>query len=458
MAPDRPTTIQMTLYRTAFIALALAPGIARPQDTTARVRRLTMAEAVQIAERQNASVEIARLRADEANARVRQRRADLLPTLSSYLQEAGRTFNTSTLGIEFPAAPGQKPLFDPRGQVEGPINTTDIRGRIQQNLFDAGALGRVRSTKAAARSSSADADQAASLAAANAAVAYVRALRADADLIARQRDTTLATELLGIARSQLQAGTGVGLDVTRARAQLAATKASLIASRNALDRAQLDLARTLSLPVGERFILADTLGAGLGDQLPDEATLVAKAMATRPDLRAEVERLRAAETSVSAIRAERLPTLGLVADDGAIGKVGQRLLNTYTWGVQLSLPVFDGFRRESRIQEQSAVAAEAKARLRDLELQTAAEVRGALLDLSAAREQLDAARERLTLAEEELAQARERFNAGVSGNADVVNASLALTTSRSLVIDAETAYGLARISLARATGSANDLR
>jgi len=447
----------MKLYRTALFALALAPAIARTQDTT-RVRRLTMSEAVRIAERQNASAEIARLRADEANARVRQRRADLLPTLSSYLQEAGRTFNTSTLGIDFPAAPGQKPLFDPRGQVEGPINTTDIRGRIQQNLFDAGALARVRSAKAAARSSSADADQAASLAAANAAVAYVRALRAEAELIARQRDTTLATELLGIARSQLQAGTGVGLDVTRARAQLAATKASLIASRNARDRAQLDLARTLSLPVGEHFMLTDTLGTGLDEPLPDEAALVAKAMATRPDLRAEIERLHAAETSVSAIRAERLPTLGLVADDGAIGKMGERLLNTYTWGVQLSLPVFDGFRRESRIQEQSAIAAEARARLRDLELQTAAEVRGALLDLSAAREQLDAARERLALAEQELAQARERFNAGVSGNADVVNASLALTTSRSLVIDAETAYGLARISLARATGTVNDLR
>lgn len=455
--------IDMMSYRKALLAFAVSGAsllFASPQaqSQSAPARRLTMAEAVRIAEQQNASAEIARLRVDEADARVRQRRADLLPNLSSYFQEAGRTFNTSTLGIEFPTAPGQRPFFDPRGQVEGPINTSDLRGRLQQNLFDAGALGRVRAAKASARSSSADADQAASLAATNAAVAYVRALRTEADFIARQRDTTLATDLLGIARSQLEAGTGVGLDVTRARAQLAATKASLIASRNARDRAQLDLARALSLPVGERFILADTLGSGLDELLPDEATLVATAMRQRPDLRAEVERLRAAQSSVSAIRAERLPTVGLVADDGAIGKIGERQLNTYTWGIQVSLPIFDGFRREARIQEQSAVAAESRARMRDLELQTAADVRGALLDLSAAREQLDAAKERLSLAEQELSQARDRFNAGVAGNADVVNASLALTTSRSLVIDAETAYGLARIALARATGSLSDLR
>lgn len=450
-----------TISLITIVALAASIStVAAAQTSAAQYAtvRLSLADAVRLASKQNANVEIARLRADEADARVRQRRADLLPNLTSYIQDAGRTFNTSTLGIEFPPVPGQKPLFDPRGQVEGPINTTDIRGRIQQNLFDPGALGRVRAAKASARSSDADADQAAELAASTAAVAYVRAMRSEADLRARQADTTLATDLLGIAQSQLQAGTGVGLDVTRARAQLASTRASLIASRNARDRAQLDLARALSLDANTRVILTDSLGENVSASVADEAALVAQAMTTRADLRAEVQRLRAAQSSISAVRAERLPTLGLVADDGAIGKIGQRLLNTYTWGVQLSVPFFDGFRREGRIQEQSAIALESRARLRDLELQTAADVHGALLDLSGAREQLDAARERLTLAEQELSQARERFNAGVAGNADVVNASLALTTSRSLVIDAETAYDLARVALARATGSATAIR
>ena len=448
----------MKVNRILFAAIAVSgiSSVAAAQDST--VQRLTLGDAVRIAARQNANVEIARLRADEADARVRERRADLLPNVTSYIQEAGRTFNTSTLGIDFPTPPGQKPVFDPRGQVEGPVNTTDIRARFQQNLFDAGALGRVRAAKAAARSSDADADQAAELAASTAAFAYVRAMRAEADLRARQADTALATDLLGIAQAQLQAGTGVGLDVTRARAQLAATKASLIASRNARDRAQLDLARALSLPANTRVVLADSLGATASIGIADEHALVAQAMARRADLRAEVQRLRAAQTSISAVRAERLPTLGLVADDGAIGKMGQRLLNTYTWGLQLSVPVFDGYRREGRIQEQSAIAAESQARLRDLELQVSADVHGALLDLSGAREQVDAARERLSLAEQELAQARERFNAGVAGNADVVNASLALTASRSLVIEAETAYDLARVALARATGAAAAIR
>ena len=446
------------LFLTAVTMIALASPRLDAQQPTALP--LSLGDAARLAAQQSALAKGARLRADEAQARVRQRRADLLPTLSSYVQEAGRTFNTSTLGIDFPTPPGQKPVFDPKGQVEGPINTLDIRGRVQQNLLDFGALGRVRSAQAAARSSNADAEATAEQAATVASTAYVRAMRADADLHARQADTLLATDLLGIAQSQLRAGTGVGLDVTRARAQLAATRASLIASRNARDHAHLDLLRSLSLPVGTDIVLTDSLStvAAATEPVPDEAVLLAQALRARPDILAEEQRVRAARQGLSAIKAERLPTLGLVADDGVIGKNGAHLLNTYTWGLQVSIPIFDGFRREGRLQEQGFVVKEAEIRQHDVEQQAQADVRGAVLDLAAAREQLDAASERLRLAEQELAQARDRFNAGVAGNADVVNASLALTSSRTLVNDAETAYQLARVSLARATGSVTSLR
>jgi len=451
----------------ALIALASTAAAAQqpgstppgPADQPGQVIPLSLGDAARLAARQSALVLGARLRADEAQARVRERKSDLLPNVSSYVQQSGRTFNTATFGIDFPAPPGQPPVFDPRGQVEGPVNLVDVRGRVQQNLLDFSAIGRVRQAQAQARSSNADADASAEQAANVATNAYVRAMRADADLRARQADTVLATDLLRIAQSQLQAGTGVGLDVTRARAQLAATRAALIASRNGRDHAHLDLLRSLSLPVGTDVALTDSLSpAATGEAIPDEATLVAQALKNRPDLIAEEQRIRAARQGVSAIKAERLPSLGLVADDGAIGKTGGKLLNTYTWGLQVTLPIFDGFKREARVQEQESVVKEAEIRRRDLEQQAQVDVRGALLDIANAREQVDAAAERLRLAEQEVAQARDRFNAGVAGNADVVNASLALTASRTLVNDAETAYQLARVSLAHAVGSVTTIR
>jgi len=62
------------------------------------------------------------------------------------------------------------------------------------------------------------------------------------------------------------------------------------------------------------------------------------------------------------------------------------------------------------------------------------------------------------LAEQEVAQARERFRQGVSGNADVITASMSLNSARDLVIDARTSYHLARVALASAQGTTTSLQ
>jgi outer membrane protein len=126
--------------------------------------------------------------------------------------------------------------------------------------------------------------------------------------------------------------------------------------------------------------------------------------------------------------------------------------------VQVSVPIFDGFRREGRIQEQQAVTRELDVRRHDLEQQAAIDVRGALIDLASAREAIGVSRERLRLAEQEVAQARERFRAGITGNADVVNAALSLNAARSQYIDVLTTLQAARVSLAHSEGAVTQLR
>ncbi|MBW7932336.1 MAG: TolC family protein, partial [Gemmatimonadaceae bacterium] len=56
-----------------------------------------------------------------------------------------------------------------------------------------------------------------------------------------------------------------------------------------------------------------------------------------------------------------------------------------------------------------------------------------------------------------LDQARARFTAGVSGNADVITASLALNAARTQVVDARAAVQAARVTLARAEGTVTEL-
>ena len=251
----------------------------------------------------------------------------------------------------------------------------------------------------------------------------------------------------------------MALDVTRAQSQLATVRAQLIAARNDRDRAGLDLRRALNIGLDTPMELTDSLvNLDTGNLTVDEPAAIARALRDRPDLRAADEQLRASQQSVAAIRSERLPSLSAFGDQGLIGKTPSHLLPTYTYGVQLSVPIFDGFRREGRVQEQEAASRELDVRRRDLRQQASIEVRGALLDLSSARQQVDAARERLQFAEQEVSQARERFRAGVAGNADVVTAALSLNSARSQYVDALTSLQSSRVTLARAEGVVTQLR
>ncbi len=420
--------------------------------------KLSMGDAARLAARQNGAVDVARARVEQASARALQRRGALLPDLAAGVRQGEATINSVTFGFSFVNPATGQPLLNPNGELIGPVRTIDMRYRLNQPLFD---LGKYQSWRAAqASTSAADADVSAQAegAAANAASVYVRAARADAQLSARRADSTLAADLLRIARDQLQAGVGIALDVTRAESQLASVRAQIITARSDRDRAILELKRVTGMAADAPLELADSLvGLPIEAQLPSGAAALDAAEKTRADVKALQAQEHAQQMAAKAIRYERTPQLGLLVEQGVIGKNTDRLLPTYTWGVQLSVGIFDGFRRESRYQEQTAASRETEARLKDLRAQSALEVNTALLDLKAAQEQLEAVQERLRLADQEVSQAQDRFKAGVAGNADVITALLSLNQARTLRNDALAAYQTARVALARATGAASRL-
>jgi outer membrane protein TolC len=445
-----------TLSRRGLPLVLLLAGSLQAQATPTPVS-LTLGDAARLAARQSLPTQAALLRAEQADTRVEQRRADLLPNLSGFAESNSRTFNTATLGLNIAPVPGQPPIFNPNGEVLGPVPTSDIRARVTQNIFDHSVNARLKLARQQAVASHTDATAVGGAAATQAAVAYIRVLRTQATFDARSADSTLAAELLNIARETLKAGTGVALDVTRAESQLVGVRSQLIGARVDRDKAQLELRRALNLPMDQPITLAD----GLENdemQLPTEADALVTAVRKRPDIATIDAQLQSARLSEQAVRAERYPSVGMVADDGLSSKTFGSQLNTWTWALRVSVPMFDGFRREARIREQDAGLRELEMRRTDLVSQVNVDVRSALLDAAATREAVVAAQERLRLAEQEVAQARDRFKAGVSGNLDVTSALLGLSGARTQLVDALAARQLARISIARSQGTITSLR
>jgi len=435
-------------HNKGYWLLAFGLILAGPLTGQAPVR-LSFAEAVRRAASEAPAVQLAGLRTDEATARVRQARGALLPSLSFAAGWLNRDFNSKAQGISFPGVP----------TIIGPFNAYDARFRVTQTLFDVSSFARVRAARAQVTGATAEGSAVAEGAAAGAALAYLRVARAGAQVVARRADSAVAADLVGLAQAQKNAGVSAAIDVTRARTQLVSAAGALLVARNQLDRAGIDLGRALGLDPGTPIEITDTLTAALPvADVPARAdSIVVLALARRPDLAAELARGDAARTAQSAINAERLPRLDVAADYGMSGLTPSASIGTRQIGLQVSIPILDGFRREGRAAEQSAVLRESDVRARDLRQQIAADVAGALLDLASAQAQLVISAERLRLAADELGQARERFAAGVAGNIEVINAQASLLRARDTDIDARFAAATARVALARAAGLARTL-
>jgi outer membrane protein TolC len=440
------------LFATALWAGTLASFAPAAAD---EARTLTFHDAITAAASGNPAVTLAQLRQHEADARVTQARSVFLPSVTGTASMADRTFNVVAQGISFKLPNGA--AFGP---LIGPIGLVDARAKVTQPIVDLSDWQRLRASRYGVQSARAEASLAAEGASQSAALAYLRAARAEALVHARESDLGLAEDLRTLAEAQLSAGTSPAIDATRARTQVSVQRGALVMAKNMRDRAHIDLARALGVDPGVTLALADSLDATLGDAgVPAETDAAVRfAMEHRLELMQEEAKLAKAKAEKAATQAERLPRVDAAADWGQSGQHWGDAIYTRQYALSLSVPVFDGGRREGRLSEQEDVVRESQVRAKDLRDQVAGDVRAALLDLASGVEQVSVARERLELAQAEVTQATDRFTSGVAGNIEVIEAQSSLLRARDADIDARFAVANARIALARAAGVARQMR
>jgi outer membrane protein TolC len=185
---------------------------------------------------------------------------------------------------------------------------------------------------------------------------------------------------------------------------------------------------------------------------------VAFALSHRTEILAERQRLEASERNLKAIKLENLPSIGAGGQYTESGNTPDGLLGSYSIGIGIKVPIFDGLKRQTRASEQAARLDAQRLRLHDAERQVETETRQALLDMLAARQQVGLAQDRLRLAALELGQAEERFKAGIASSIETSNAQVSIVASRDVLIQARVALGVARLSAYRALGILNDLQ
>lgn len=415
----------------ALCALLAAPAA---RASAQEVRTITYAEALQLAVQRNVDYRQAQSAAASDAIAVAQAKRNLLPDLrftTQGTQNYGRNFNQND------------------GQIVNQ-STQSMNAGVSSSLtvFDGlRNVSNIRQAQSSLAASEADATRSKQTALFTVASNYVALIAQSDQLAVREQALAAQKDLEAQIQAYVDAGTRSIADLYAQQAAVASANLDLVQARRAVELARLDLMRTLQLDAAGTYDFPAPPVSEVGPVAPLDS-LIAQALANRPDLAAQGDRLQAAEASVRAASGARLPTVSLslgyntsfssVSPFNFADQLDQRRGGSIAVGV--SLPLFDRGSASASTQQASIQAENARLLLERQRLDVGLDVRKAWLDLGAARETLVAAEAQQRSAEQALTASRERYQAGAATLVE-------LTQARTAQVQAATALVAARYTL-----------
>ena len=184
---------------------------------------------------------------------------------------------------------------------------------------------------------------------------------------------------------------------------------------------------------------------------------VEHALRFNPGLGAQEAESRSSEEGRKSARGAFGPRLGVSysatkteskRDPSATMGTKNPTMGVYSWGVEVTQPIFQGFRLLSTYQKAALQADSDKASLRKAELDMTEQVQTAFLEYLKAGENTRSMRDSLTRLREQLRIAQAYFEVGLSPRLDVLQAEVDVSEAESLLIEAENtqATALARLN------------
>jgi outer membrane protein len=292
----------------------------------------------------------------------------------------------------------------------------------------------------------------------SAAQEYYDVLSAQSALEASIEAENSAKESWLAADAKYSAGVGTLADKLQAQTTYAQASLNRVKAHGELENARGVLSIAIGLdPSSKIEIAAD-------DVLPYDVKfeksigeLIEAAKRSHPSLLAAQAKLKAAQENIKVVKAEGLPSVSLIGSTTRNNpSSGFPALSSNsrssTIGVQVTVPLFEGFGRSHKINA-AEIEAESKAvDLSDIEMQISLEVWKSFQELATESENLKATQELLNSATESFDLAKGTYKAGVGSILDLLNAQSALAAAKQQRIQALSNWRIARLKLAASLG------
>jgi TolC family type I secretion outer membrane protein len=282
-----------------------------------------------------------------------------------------------------------------------------------------------------------------------ATVAFYNVLRAGRTLEFQRENLRQQESLYRQASAFYEAGVRAKIDVVRAEANLYDARAQLSQAENGLRVARITLLQRIGVDGPAGFQLFGTL-----PELSLPGTVqdwVAEAERNRPELRALVEKERAATESLRLARAGYLPFLVGAAGYG-FGGEEVPLQENYALAVTLNYPLFSGFETREQAREALATISSAKYEFIEAKRRVRLEVEVSAYGVQEAVERLSARRKQRDASEENLRLATARYEVGAGDIIEMTDAQAQMVRAETDTINTAFDFAVSHASLLRAMG------
>jgi len=320
--------------------------------------RLTLQDALQQADAVNLQVMMANARLEQAIARISQSQSDLLPHVDGVVSGGRQTSDLRSEGLKIPI-----PGFS--SQV-GPYNSFDARPRVSVAIFDPSAFERFQAAKKGEKLSQAQLAKTREDVLALVASLFVDAQRKQQSVKLLQ--TVLEKDQMAyeLSEEKYTQGNGTLLDSNKSKSDLDQTKYLYSQAKLEAENACLDLEAALQIPLDEPLVLLDD-----NDFLKvlEHDAAVDPDDVTNADVAVASSQLEARKADQKTAYADFLPKVSGSADYGRSGESPEHGSNTYSVGMQVSVPIWDGGAQQAQLKEVKGEIKEAKENLEDADQQ-----------------------------------------------------------------------------------------
>jgi outer membrane protein len=408
---------------------------------------LTLEEAVRTALERHPDVGKAKAAADVLRGKIREVRAQALPDVAingGGLRMRDPSFLNSSSLDKFP--PELVNALDPVGS-----NIFSYNVSMKQPLYTAGKVGAaLKLAQIEAEGSQADIGRTEQTLALDVVKTYYAVLWAERYrglVLETQRQRTMHADM---ARARYENGVVTEVDVLRSDVAVANGKPDVVRAENSIRQGRALLNYYLVEPLDAPTLLAGDFVEKPWDEWNFEL-LAGEATLKRPEL----ARLRIAERSSATLltlaKAESRFRADFSTEYGIMSRLTSNLLNPkftrWNFGVNVTLPVFDGFKRSGMVYQATANQRAAKLEREKVEQQVRLALQQALDEIRATQETVEAARANIRQAERVLEMTQNNYKFGAATTLDTMDAQTALLVARTNLLRGLHDYSVARASL-----------